>query len=194
MAFQAISDFLSNIMKKILLLLAAALLPVASFAADGNIDLTGNIRPTTCVVNTPRITIPLTSTAGISTTIFTSVGRESSWTSAVPITLDCTGNTADVYMTVTDATTPGNTSTTLTLTASSTATGVGIQLSVCNSPKMRFGPDSSAIGNTNQFLVSTANSATGTVTINLCANYIQTLAAVSSGTANGAATFTMAYK
>lgn len=185
-------------MKKTFTLLAivglVALVPATSFAADGNISLTGNVRATTCAVTTSSITIPLTTQAGISVKTFTGIGSGSTWTSGVPLVLDCTGNTSDVYMTVTDATNSGNTSSTLSLTSASTATGLGIELSIFGKPKMSFGPDSASIGNTNQFLVANAVDASGSLTINFSARYIQTAAKVKSGTANGAATFTMAYQ
>lgn len=172
-----------------------ALTPAVSFAYDGTINLTGNLRPTTCVVTTPNVTIPLTPATGIPTRTFTGVGSASNWTSASSILLDCTGNTADVYMTVTDATNNGNTSSILSLTSSSTATGLGIELSIFGKPKMSFGPDSSSIGNMNQFLIANAANAAGSaLRIDLSARYIQTGDTVSSGTANGLATFTMAYK
>jgi len=166
-----------------------------SFAADGTIDLTGIIKPTTCIVLTSNVAIPLTSAAGISARTFTGVGSASTWTAAVPLKLDCTGNVSDVFMTVTDATTPSNRSSILSLTAGSAASGIGIELSIFGKPKMSFGPDSAAIGTVNQFkVVDAADANTAEVIINFSARYVQTAARVVSGTANGAATFTMAYQ
>lgn len=146
----------------------------------------------TCRVTTTRVAIPLTSTAGISTRTFTGIGTGSNWTTDVPIQLDCTGVAANVYMTVTDATNPANTSSFLSLTRESTATGVEIELSVSGTPKMSFGPDSAMVGNINQFRI--ANATGPSARINLSARYVQRTARVTSGTANGAATFTMAYQ
>ena len=171
-----------------------ALAPATSFAADGTIDLTGIIKPTTCIVLTSNVAIPLTSAAGISARTFTGVGSGSGWTGRMPLKLDCTGNLSDVFMTVTDATTPSNRSSILSLTTASAARGIGIELSIFGSPKMSFGPDSSAIGTVNQFKVVNAADATGAVTIDFSARYVQTDAKVVSGSANGAATFTMAYQ
>ncbi len=170
-----------------------ALTPATSFAADGTIDLTGIIKPTTCIVLTSNVAIPLTSAAGISARTFTGVGSGSGWTGRMPLKLDCTGNLSDVFMTVTDATTPSNRSSILSLTTASAARGIGIELSIFGSPKMSFGPDSSAIGTVNQFKVVNAADATGAVTIDFSARYVQTDAKVVSGSAMGAQTPTRLY-
>lgn len=152
----------------------------------------GNFNFQSCLVTTTNVLIPLTSAAGISTRTFTGMGSASNWTNDVPILLDCTGVLANVYMTVTDATDRTNTSSFLSLTPASSATGVGIELSVSGTPKMSFGPDSSTVGNLNQFRI--ANATGPSVRINLSARYVQRAVRVTSGTANGAATFTMAYQ
>jgi len=172
-----------------------ALSPYTDHATNAHITYTISpvtVTAPTCQVTTTNVVIPLTSVTGMSIRTFTGIGSGSSWTSAVPIQLDCTGVAADVLMTVTDATNSANTSSTLSLTGASTSTGLGIELAVSGKPKMSFGPDSSAIGNTNQFLVATAPGPA--LRIDLVARYIQTATRVTSGTANGVATFTMAYR
>jgi type 1 fimbria pilin len=96
-----------------------------------------------------------------------------------------------VYTTLTDQTNPANQSNTLSLSASSTASGIGIQVLNGNTV-ISYGPDSSVVGNPNQWLAgSTGN---GTFNIPLTARYAQTAPTVKPGTANGIATFTMSYQ
>ncbi len=57
---------------------------------------------------------------------------------------------------------------------------------------VRYGADSSSVGNPNQWLVGTTGN--GTVQIPLTARYIQTQQTIAPGSANGVATFTMSYR
>lgn len=118
-------------------------------------------------------------------------------TQAQPLTLTLTcsggavGSKTRVYTTLTDQSAPGNRSDKLTLSKESTATGLGIQV-LNGTTVIKYGADSSAAGNTNQWYAG--ETANGTFTIPLTARYIQTADRVTPGTAMGRATFTMSYQ
>jgi type 1 fimbria pilin len=151
------------------------------------------IVPQTCTVTTPNVNVPLTPARGISQSAFTGVGSTSAQV-GFGIGVNCSGVASNVFMTVTDQQTPGNTGNAMALTTSSTAIGLGIQILHNNTP-VGFGPDSSVPGNVNQFAVFTSSgAAAGPAYINLSARYIQTAAVVTAGSANGLATFTMSYQ
>ncbi|WP_196493197.1 fimbrial protein [Burkholderia stagnalis] len=162
---------------------------VVEWWLDGNIVIDPQVP--TCRVSTPAITVPL---GNVRASTFTGVGTPSP-SKPFNIELECSGieaeKTLDVYTTLTDHTNPGNVSDTLTLAKDSTATGVGIQVLNGNTV-VKYGPDSSAIGNKNQWKAGAAGN--GTFTIPLTARYVQTAPKVTPGTANGLATFTMSYK
>ncbi|NTY34966.1 type 1 fimbrial protein [Burkholderia diffusa] len=113
----------------------------------------------------------------------------------VNIGLQCSGGTRDaktrMYITLTDATNPGNRSDVLTLTNASTAKGVGIRIMNGTTP-VRYGPDSSEAGNPNQWFVTEAGNQT--VNIPLSARYVRTSDTLKAGTADAVATFTMSYQ
>ena len=163
----------------------------------------------TCNVTTPNVVVNLSGASGIPVSQFTGLGSTST---AVPFSIswDCSGSTvpARVFMTMTDSQNPANTSTTLGLSRASTATGVGIQV-LSDAPdfpprNISFGPDSSLAGNPGQFrrgLSPDDGTGSGGVASDgiftsmwLTARYIQTAAAVTPGTANAIATFTMSYQ
>ncbi|HDR9589065.1 TPA: fimbrial protein, partial [Burkholderia stabilis] len=104
----------------------------------------------TCRVTTPAITVPL---GNMPASTFTGVGTFSP-SKPFNIVLQCsggnTGTATNVYTTLTDHTNPGNVSDTLSLAADATATGIGIQV-MNGSTVIKYGPDSSATGNTNQW-------------------------------------------
>ncbi|WP_230959062.1 fimbrial protein [Burkholderia stagnalis] len=145
----------------------------------------------TCRVTTPAITVPLGS---MPASTFAGVGSVSP-SRPFNIVLQCsggeTGTVTNVYTTLTDHTDPGNVSDTLSLATDATATGLGIQV-LNGSTVIKYGPDSSATGNTNQWKAGEAGN--GTFTIPLTARYIQTAPKVTPGTADGLATFTMSYQ
>lgn len=148
----------------------------------------------TCSVTTPSVTVPLGS---VLRKTFTGVGSTST---AVPFNLQVTcaggvaGSSSKIYVTLTDAANPGNTSQVLSLTpGSTTATGIGIQV-LKGTTVLGYGPDSEAPGNTNQWQAGTASAGTSTLNIPLSARYVQTSASVTTGSANAAATFTMSYQ
>ncbi|MCS3419781.1 type 1 fimbria pilin [Pseudomonas sp. BIGb0558] len=141
-------------------------------------------------MSTPSVRMSL---GTVSTTAFRGVGSNAGSTTE-NISLSCgggDGSTRDVLITVTDQTQPANRTDVLSLAGGSTADGVALQL-LRGPTLIRYGADSSAIGNPNQWLAgSTGN---GTFTIPLTARYIQTGSSITPGTANGVATFTMAYR
>ncbi|WP_235996030.1 MULTISPECIES: fimbrial protein [unclassified Burkholderia] len=104
-----------------------------------------------------------------------------------------TGTSAKVYVTLTDATNPGNTSKTLSLSKDSTAGGVGLQI-LKDDEVLGYGPESAAIGNTNQWLGGSVAQGAAGMTIPLRARYVQTSPRITSGTANAIANFTMSYQ
>ena len=163
--------------------------PIASHRFGGGIVVQPQVP--TCSVTTPAITVPLGS---MPASTFTGVGSVSS-SKPFNIVLQCsggeTGTVTNVYTTLTDHTNPGNVSDTLSLASDATATGIGIQV-LNGSTVIKYGPDSSATGNTNQWKAGEAGN--GTFTIPLTARYIQTAPKVTPGMANGLATFTMSYQ
>lgn len=148
----------------------------------------------TCTVTTPRIQVPMGMT--MATTTFTGVG------SAAPpkpfeIGLACsggdTGTATNVYVTLTDATTPGNRSTTLSLSNDSMASGVGIQI-LKDNLVLGYGPDSSSFDNPNRWWAGKVTQGAAGLVIPLQARYVQTHQRIVPGSANAYATFTMSYQ
>ncbi|WP_256352963.1 MULTISPECIES: fimbrial protein [unclassified Pseudomonas] len=154
-----------------------------------SIDFRAPRRPT-CSVSTPSVRMSL---GTVSVKAFKGVGSNAG-TTTENITLSCSGgegSSRDVLITLTDQTQPANRTDVLSLTRASTASGVALQL-LRGPTLIRYGADSSVIGNPNQWLAgSTGN---GTFSIPLTARYIQTERDITAGTANGVATFTMAYR
>ncbi|MCR4469090.1 fimbrial protein [Burkholderia sp. SCN-KJ] len=142
------------------------------------------IMPNTCTVTTPNIPVPL---QPIAASKLNAVGMTAG-DKGFDIGLSCKSG-SNVYVTLTDLTDPGNTGDQLTLTPDSTAKGVKLRI-LRNGQPVGYGPDSAAIGNTNQWYVGP--SAT-TTSIPLSAQYIAT-GQVSGGTVKGVATFTMSYQ
>ncbi len=144
----------------------------------------------TCSVTTSSVPMSL---GQVTVSAFKGVGSHAG-SATESIRLNCGGgggSTLDVFVTVTDQTQPANRTDVLSLAGGSTADGVALQL-LRGPTLIRYGADSSAIGNPNQWLAgSTGN---GTFTIPLTARYIQTGSSITPGTANGVATFTMAYR
>jgi type 1 fimbria pilin len=105
------------------------------------------------------------------------------------LTFACSAG-AKVSITLTDNVNPANRSNTLQLTSDSSARGVGIQVLNSSGP-VPFGPDSSAPGNTNQWLIG--DSPSGQLQVPLTARYIST-GLVSAGTVKALATFTLSYQ
>lgn len=104
--------------------------------------------------------------------------------------LNCSAGTL-VNLTLTDATTPSNTSNVLTLGSGATASGVGTQIPNGMTPIV-YGADSSAAGNNNQWFAGTANG--GPMTLPLNVRYIRTANPITPGKVAGLATFTLSYQ
>ncbi|MCW8026917.1 MULTISPECIES: fimbrial protein [Pseudomonas aeruginosa group] len=103
-----------------------------------------------------------------------------------------TGTRTKMFVTFTAAVNPTNTSDVLSLSSGSTATGVGIQIRRDDNTAIKFGPDSTAANNVNQWKVGENGNVE--VTIPLKAGYKKTGQKVTAGTANGTATFTFSYQ
>lgn len=108
---------------------------------------------------------------------------------AFTVGLRCSAGT-NVYVTLTDMTDPGNMGNQLTLAPESTASGIKLRLLRSNGVPVSFGPDSSTIGNQNQWYLGASGSTTG---IPLTAQYIST-GPVKAGVVKGRASFTLSYQ
>ena len=75
------------------------------------------------------------------------------------IGLNCASG-ANVYITLSDATTPSNTSSLLSLASNSTAQGIKLRILNSAGP-VQFGPDSAAAGTTHQWFLGTSSSISG---------------------------------
>lgn len=109
-----------------------------------------------------------------------------------PFTLNfnCSGaGTANVYITFSDNTTPGNTSNKLTPATTSTSSGVAFQILKSGSA-ISFGPNSSTFGNVNQIALGPASALTS---LPLSVRYIRT-GDMTPGKLTAVATFTMSYQ
>lgn len=143
------------------------------------------IRSATCSVTTAAIDVALPSVeVGELSPVGTAAGN-----TPFRIGLSCGGG-ANVYVTLTDATNPGNTSQNLTLASGSTASGVVLRVLNADGTIVSYGPDSAAAGNTHQWLVGPSGS---TNSIPLTVQYFAT-GTVGAGTVKGLATFTMSYQ
>jgi type 1 fimbria pilin len=149
--------------------------------------------PITCTVTTPTVSVNL---PVVSLSTLGAVGKTAGDTS-FPIGLSCAAG-ANVYITLSDATTPTNTTALLTLDSNSTAQG--IKLRILNSAgAVDFGPDSAAPGTTHQWLLGASGSING---IPLTVQYYRddtnpsgtTAAVLSAGSVHAQATFTMSYQ
>ena len=149
--------------------------------------------PITCAVTTPSVSVnlPIVSLDALAT-----IGKTAGDTH-FPIGLSCAAG-ANVYITISDATTPANTSSLLTLAANSTAQG--IKLRILNSTgAVDFGPDSPAPGTTHQWFLGTSNGLDG---IPLTVQYYRDdttpsgvgASVLSAGSVHAQATFTMSYQ
>ncbi len=98
-----------------------------------------------------------------------------------------------MFLTLTDAVSPGNRSSNLSLLPGpATASGVSVQILRGDGTPVSYGPDSAETGNPNQWQVGEFGNVI--VTIPFKARYIQTATSVRPGSANAAATFTMSYQ
>ena len=143
-------------------------------------------RPT-CAVTTPNFTVNL---GDISITDFHADGRTKP--KNFNIDLDCTGgtNSADIYVTLTDASNPGNSSSQLNLSPDSGAQGIALEVNN-RYGTVNFGPDLEGIGNPGQWLDGTTG--IGSYSIPLSVNYIRLPGPIKAGTANAGVTYTLNY-
>jgi len=149
--------------------------------------------PITCTVTTPSVSVnlPIASLSALS-----AAGKTTGDTH-FPIGLSCASG-ANVYITLTDATTPANTSSLLTLDSSSTAQGIKLRI-LNNGGAVDFGPDSAEAGATHQWLLGASSSTNG---VALTVQYYRddtnpsgtAPAMLSAGSVHARATFTMSYQ
>ncbi|MEM5434161.1 fimbrial protein [Paraburkholderia diazotrophica] len=144
------------------------------------------ITSNTCSVTTPTLAFPLPK--GLSNQLKTAGSTTGDTT--VPLGLNCAAG-IKVAVTITDATSPQNVTTTLSLAPGSSASGVGLQILNGSTP-VGFGPDSAVAGNKNQW--SAGTSAGGAMQIPLTARYVRTSGTLVPGSVVGKATFTMSYQ
>ncbi|WP_186079529.1 fimbrial protein [Burkholderia gladioli] len=147
----------------------------------------------TCRVATPQVTVPM---GTMTTAMFTGIGS-TTFSRRFDLALACSGGypgtSTNAWVTLTDASQPGNTSTTLSLTQNSSASGIGIQIRH-DDTVLGFGPDSATVGNTNQWFLGRIDQGMAEIRVPLTARYVQTGARVGAGSANARATFTLSYQ
>lgn len=165
--------------------------PVAK-ASYGGI-LAGQVSMNSITVNVLSCSVSTSSVAvQMPTALLAAFPAVGSTTGSTPfnINLNCAAG-IKLMMTLTDSTSPSNTSGNLSLTSTSTAKGVAYQIKY-NGNTVLYGPDSPAIGNTNQFLVQNPTAA-GNLSLPFTVSYVRT-GTVVAGSANALATFTMSYQ
>jgi type 1 fimbria pilin len=146
-----------------------------------------SIATSACSVTTPSINVAL---APVKTSAFQGVGSTAG-TQPLALGLTCPSPNVRVFVTLTDNTTPTNTSNMLSLKPDSTAQGVRLQI-LSNGTPVSFGPDSTNAGNTNQWLVGTSTG--GPMSVPLSVQYIESASQVTPGKVDAVATFTMSYQ
>lgn len=164
---------------------------VATYSLDGllvaTIQLaTSSIVAQTCTVTTPSINVEMPRTHTSDLPAVNSTFGDT----AFNMGLNCDAG-VKVAITITDVTNPSNVSTTLTLGTRSTASGIGYQIVNAGVP-ITFGPDSSAVGTSGQFVIIPSSTA-GLYSIPLTGRFIRT-GPLKTGSANAYATFTMSYQ
>lgn len=146
----------------------------------------GTVTAISCTVTNPAITVNL---PAVGTQNLNSNGKTAGAT-RFNIPLNCASAGANVYVTLTDQTTPGNVTSQLSLKPASTAGNVKLQILRSGGTAVNFGPESAAAGTTNQWLVGPSSSTTG---IPLTVQYYAT-GAVTAGTVQATALFTLSYQ
>ncbi|WP_176787239.1 fimbrial protein [Sphingomonas sp. NFR15] len=157
--------------------------------ADKTLTVTagnGTVTASSCVVTSPAIAVGLPT---VSTQQLDAAGKTAGLTQFT-IPLNCSSVTADVYVTLTDATDASNTTSLLTLQPAATAGNVKLQILRNNGTAVSYGPDAATAGNTNQFFVGPASTVSN---IPLGVQYYSTGVAT-AGSVHAAATFTMSYQ
>lgn len=152
-------------------------------------------RVPTCKVDAPNISVSMSQklASAMSFPGVGGIGPEENF----EIRLSCSGGDAGTstrpFVTLSDASTPGNRSTTLSLSAESSARGVGIQILKDNVP-LGYGPDSNEPGTINQWSAGTVKQGQVSHVIPLQARYIQTAERITAGSVKASATFTLSYQ
>jgi type 1 fimbria pilin len=149
--------------------------------------------PITCTVTTPSVSVNLPT---VSLSTLSAVGSAAGDT-VFPIGLNCAAG-ANVFITLTDVTTPANATTLLTLASDSTAQGIKLRI-LNGAGAVAFGPDSPEAGTTHQWLLGPSGSVNG---VSLTVQYFRDdtspsgngPAALSAGSVHAQATFTMSYQ
>ncbi len=149
--------------------------------------------PITCTVTTPSVSVNL---PVVSLSALGAVGKNAGDT-ILSHRSSCAAG-ANVYITLTDATTPTNTTSLLTLASNSTAQGIKLRILNGSGP-VDFGPDSAVVGATNQWFLGASNSING---IPLTVQYYRddtnpagtSPATLSRRQCHAQATFTMSYQ
>jgi type 1 fimbria pilin len=145
------------------------------------------------MVTTPSVNVNL---PAVSLAALGAVGRTAGDT-RFPIGLSCAPG-ANVYITLSDATTPANTSSLLTLDSGSTAQGIKLRI-LNNAGPVQFGPDAAEAGTSNQWLLGASETISG---VSLTVQYYRddtdpagdSPASVSAGSVSAQATFTLSYQ
>ncbi|WMD20813.1 fimbrial protein [Achromobacter seleniivolatilans] len=135
--------------------------------------------------NRVSVRLPTVSTLALSGSGVTA-GRTS-----FALLLQCGDARTDVFIALTDANQPGNTTSVLTLDAGSTAKNIGVNILRADGVPVIFGPESYALGTANQWF---AGSMTGAGVIDLSAQYVATGQPVIPGTVGASALFTLSYQ
>jgi type 1 fimbria pilin len=144
------------------------------------------VSASSCQVLSSSINVRL---SNISSSMLNAVGTSTGDTQ-FNIELNCqTG--VRVYLTLTDATDIGNTSSLLSLKPVSTATGVKLRILKNDETVVRYGPDSSMSGNMNQWLIGSSGL---TNSIPLKVQYYRDGQTIGNGSVEAAATFTLSYQ
>lgn len=146
----------------------------------------GAVTAQTCQVTNSAIAVTLPPVSAQSLAV---AGRTAG-TTRFAIPLNCSGANAAVYVTLTDATAPANTTALLSLKPASTADNVKLRILKSDGSVVSYGPESAVAGAANQWLVGPASGTTG---IPLSAQYYATGAAT-AGTVQAGALFTMSYQ
>lgn len=144
-----------------------------------------------CRVKTSNIAVNL---QRINRSLFNGIGATSA-PQPFDLELICTGGEANStlrpFVTLTDANDAANRSDVLTVTGG--AAGIGIQIR-SSDKVISYGEDSANFGNPNQWQAGIITPNTSNHVIPLTARYVQTQPSVTTGLANGRATFTLNYQ
>ena len=159
------------------------------YAGYNGTSLNGTVVLSTCTVITPSFTVGLPTLKVSDLSKLGDTGGN--WDFS--ISLSCNGGKT-IYVTLTDAANPSNTTNQLTLSSLSTARNVKLQIVKPDQTLVKFGPAAAVANNPGQWSIgsSGAPGTTGNArSIDLTAQYVST-GPVTPGTVNAAAIFTLA--